>query len=94
MGQIIQFALPAPRPAKAEIVPKEKRTAVPPIKLTPVQVAWSIREKLEFVAQVFEEHEITPADGWTMSCGCRTCERYRHIWLNPAVQRILGELFD
>jgi hypothetical protein len=86
MGQVIQFA-------PATLASPQAPFKHPPIRLSAIEVAWSIREKLEYVAEVFAEHEDKPAPGFTGSCGCRMCDQYRHIWLNPAVQRILGELF-
>jgi hypothetical protein len=83
MGQLLPFtsaAAHAPAPVKH-------------MTMTPAEIAWSIREKIEWVVQVFEEHEIGPVAPFCGSCGCPTCETYRLIWLQPSVQRILLELF-
>lgn len=83
MGIIIPFVSAGAAPAFRH----------PPIRLTLRQVTESIREKLEYTAEVFAEHEEVPVPGWCGTCGCPTCEGYRHLLLNPAVQRILLELF-
>lgn len=84
MGLVIPFTSAATASAPAPF-------KHPPIRLTPNQVAESIREKLEFVAEGFAEHETRDQ---TVFCHCKACEGYRHVLLNPAVQRILLELFD
>ncbi len=82
MGQVIQFVAPAQATAP-------KLAKRPVIRLVPAEVAQSVREKLEYVAETVAEHEQLPE-----SCRCRICEGYRHLVLNPAVQRILLELFE
>ncbi len=100
MGQVLQFASPAPardpRPVAkypAAIGPP----AGPTIRLTrPEKIAESVREKFEFAADIAEKHESAPDVRFVSlagECGCRTCSNYRHLALNPVVQRILLELF-
>ncbi len=101
MGQVIQFAAPAlararsPRSA-AKYPSTPDVPAGPAIRLTPTQVAESVREKLEFAADIAEKHEASPDIRFVSlagECGCRTCANYRHLVLHPVVQRILLELF-
>ena len=87
MGQLIQFAAPAPDPK-----PAAKRTVIR--LLTPTQVAQSIREKLEHTVETFADHERRAAGSNWVPCTCRTCETYRRVLLHPAVQRSFLELFD